>query len=48
MFPEAGGKFTGVTGEEIEFIIDTKVADREYGILGSSRHLHPKLPAVLH
>jgi myo-inositol-1(or 4)-monophosphatase len=47
MLPEAGGKFTDVTGEKIRFGLDAKVAEREYAILGASRLLHGKLLKVV-
>jgi myo-inositol-1(or 4)-monophosphatase len=46
MLPEAGGKFTYLTGEDIAFSLEDDCMKREYAVLGASQELHAKLLAT--
>jgi myo-inositol-1(or 4)-monophosphatase len=46
ILPEAGGLFTDLKGQEIVFQLDSSAPEREYAVLGASRHLHSKLAAL--
>jgi myo-inositol-1(or 4)-monophosphatase len=43
LLPEAGGKFTNLQGERIQFDLGPKAGGRVYEVLGASRALHSKL-----
>jgi myo-inositol-1(or 4)-monophosphatase len=43
ILPEAGGKFTNLTGKPIQFQLDAQAPEREYAVLGASPMLHAQL-----
>ena len=43
ILPEAGGRFTDLEGNEINFRLDERVTEREFKILGANPHLHSRL-----
>ncbi|HEY5911857.1 MAG TPA: inositol monophosphatase [Verrucomicrobiae bacterium] len=46
MLPEAGGVFTDLQGDPIEFKLDERTVRRSYRVLGASKALHPELLAL--
>lgn len=47
MLPEAGGKFTGLTGRPIVFDLGNQACSRTYEVVGASQALHPQLVRLL-
>jgi myo-inositol-1(or 4)-monophosphatase len=47
LLPEAGGRFTDLQGKRIQYQCDPESMDRNYGVLGASKTLHPQLLRLL-
>jgi myo-inositol-1(or 4)-monophosphatase len=43
LLPEAGGRFTDLGGEPIEFVLDARTLSRSYRVLGAGKALHRRL-----